>query len=77
MYRKYTDLWAELEGDKERFRVSREDQRALLGAYTRRGYTDGYYTRHNGREMLSLERPEPSQKRDASSKSGKESHLQE
>ena len=45
MYRKYTDLWAELEGDKERFRVSREDQRALLGAYTRRGYTDGYYTR--------------------------------
>ena len=41
MYRKYTDLWAELEGDKERFRVSREDQRALLGAYTRRGYTDG------------------------------------
>ena len=77
MYRKYTDLWAELEGDKERFRVSREDQRALLGAYTRRGYTDGYYTRHNGREMLSLERPEPSQKRDASSKSGKESHLKE
>lgn len=77
MYRKYTDLWAELEGDKERFRVSREDQRALLEAYTRRGYTDGYYTRHNGREMLSLDRPEPSQKRDASSKSGKESHLQE
>ena len=78
MYRRYTDLWAALNGDRERFRVSREDKRALMEAYTRRGYTDGYYTRHNGREMLSLSRPEPAQaQREASPKKGRERQLQE
>lgn len=56
MYRKYVDLY--LEAGREGFSVSVEDIRELESAYQRRGYCDGYYFRHNGKEMLSLERPE-------------------
>lgn len=56
MYRKYTDLY--LRCGKEKFHVSERDHRELERAYQRRGYCDGYYFRHNGKEMLSLERPE-------------------
>lgn len=56
MYRKYTDMY--LNGCKK-FRVQKEDKEALLAAYQRRGYTDGYYHHHNGRQMISLERPRP------------------
>lgn len=55
MYRKYVDLY--LQYGKEGFRVSDSDRRELEHAYQRRGYCDGYYFRHNGKEMLSLERP--------------------
>ena len=34
-----------------------------MDAYRRRGYTDGYYRRHNGREMISFARPEPERER--------------
>lgn len=57
MYRKYTDLY--FQTGKKAFRVSEEDRRELERAYQRRGYCDGYYFRHNGKEMLSLERPRP------------------
>ena len=55
MYRKYTDIY--LNSGRESFEVSQEDIRELECVYQRRGYCDGYYYRHNGREMLSLERP--------------------
>lgn len=55
MYRKYADLY--LEHGRKRFFVSAEDRSTLEHAYRRRGYTDGYYRRHNGKEMLSLGRP--------------------
>lgn len=58
IYRKYTDLYLQLkENNKTDFRVSKEDKNLLYDAYRRRGYTDGYYKRHNGRQMLSLSRP--------------------
>ncbi|MDO4481054.1 MAG: U32 family peptidase, partial [Erysipelotrichaceae bacterium] len=56
MYRKYVDLY--LLYGKNKFHVSREDIRLLQSVYQRRGYTDGYYFRHNGKEMLSLNQPE-------------------
>lgn len=56
LYRKYADLY--LERGKEGFQVATSDLRRLESAYLRRGYCDGYYHRHNGREMLSLRRPE-------------------
>ncbi len=58
MYRKYADICLE-SGDCSRgkYAVTREDKEALLGAYQRRGYTDGYYKRHNGKDMISWQRP--------------------
>lgn len=56
MYRKYADLY--LRHGKERFSVSAEDKKTLENAYRRRGYTKGYYRQHNGRDMLSLKRPQ-------------------
>ena len=35
----------------------RADKRELLAAYQRRGYCEGYYHQHNGRDMISLKRP--------------------
>lgn len=55
MYRKYRDLY--LEKGKEKYQVKREDLERLQQAYQRRGYCNGYYYVHNGKEMLSLERP--------------------
>lgn len=60
MYRKYVDLYLEqmATGKEQAFVVNREDRSLLHRAYQRRGYTDGYYRRHNGKEMLSLTRPD-------------------
>lgn len=54
IYRKYTDLYL---GGNRPYRVEDEDRRRLYGAYQRRGYTEGYYRRHNGKQMISLHRP--------------------
>lgn len=54
-YRKYIDLYRS--GGRATYHVSREDKAALEQVYQRRGYGTGYYFRHNGREMVSLERP--------------------
>ncbi|MDO4312745.1 MAG: DUF3656 domain-containing protein [Eubacteriales bacterium] len=55
LYRKYVDLYRQC--GRKGFRVSKSDRAKLENAYQRRGYCDGYYYKHNGREMLSLERP--------------------
>lgn len=60
IYRKYVDLY--LERGSESYAVSESDKRKLEQAYQRRGYCDGYYYRHNGKEMLSSGR----QKRESS-----------
>lgn len=58
MYRKYVDLY--LRGGRKQFAVSKEDLKQLQGIYQRRGYCEGYYKQHNGKNMISLKRPEPS-----------------
>lgn len=55
MYRKYLDIY--LASGHGGFYVSEKDIRELERVYQRRGYCDGYYYRHNGKEMLSLKRP--------------------
>lgn len=55
MYRKYVDLYCE--SGKEGFAVDDRDRDILEGSYQRRGYTSGYYKRHNGKNMISLCRP--------------------
>ena len=55
MYRKYADLY--LAKGKDGFRVSQRDKEDLLRVYQRRGYTKGYYHQHNGKDMISFQRP--------------------
>lgn len=72
VYRDYTDRYlADLMGArdsgkseeearafaKERFRVSDFDQRKLFDMGNRSGFTDGYYIRQNGREMITFGKP--------------------
>lgn len=42
---------------RELFPVEEEDRRILMDLYNRGGFTDGYYHRHNGTEMMAMERP--------------------
>ena len=55
MYRKYVDLY--LEHGKKAFRVEPKDREMLMDLYNRGGSHGGYYYTKNGREMLSLDRP--------------------
>lgn len=53
MYRKYVDL--HLSGKK--YKVEEQDKILLMDLYNRGGFHTGYYHTRNGREMISLERP--------------------
>lgn len=55
MYRKYVDKY--LENGREGFSVESSDIEKLMDIYNRGGFSSGYYCQHNGRDMLSLERP--------------------
>lgn len=55
MYRKYVDLY--LKVGKEGYRVDAKDREMLMDLYNRGGSHGGYYHTKNGREMLSLKRP--------------------
>ena len=51
IYRKYLDIYL---NKSTAYKVSEEDYKALLDAGNRNGFTDGYYKRHNGKEMVTL-----------------------
>lgn len=53
IYRKYIDKYYA----GEDCRVAAEDMEALAGLYIRSERQDGYYYRHNGRDMVTLESP--------------------
>lgn len=55
MYRKYVDLY--LEKGVKGFHVSKDDIIALKDIYNRGGFTTGYYTKHNGAELMSTKKP--------------------
>ena len=63
IYRKYIDRYinACLRTDeaaaKKDFKVAKEDMQHLYDFGNRSGFTDGYYKRHNGREMITLDKP--------------------
>lgn len=57
IYRRYVDRY--LEHGREGYRVEAEDRQALLDLFDRGGFTSGYYSKHNGRDMVALkEKPE-------------------
>ena len=65
MYRKYADLYLDIckKGKKKTdYHVSEADKKELLATYQRRGYCEGYYHQHNGKNMVSLRRPQADKK---------------
>lgn len=63
IYRKYIDRYYEMSERygkseaAERFRVEKEDSRTLSALYIRSEIQDGYYFKHNGKEMVTLTSP--------------------
>ena len=55
MYRKYVDMF--VEKGEEGYKVSDEDIKILMDIYNRGSFTEGYYEKHNGRELMTIERP--------------------
>lgn len=56
VYRRYLDLYGELkkEGHPERYQVSEQDYHILKELYCRGNFTEGYWRRHNGPEMMAV-----------------------
>lgn len=50
IYRKYVDLY--LKRGRKGYRVEQADRNLLLDLFDRGGFTDGYYTQHNGASMV-------------------------
>lgn len=55
IYRKYIDFY--YENPEQPLKVSREDLEALSSLYIRSERQDGYYYKHNGRDMVTLHNP--------------------
>ena len=55
LYRKYTDMY--LNTGREGFSVLPEDRQMLMDLYNRGGSSTGYFQTRNGKEMMSLDRP--------------------
>lgn len=75
VYRKYIDAYME-NGTQT---VDRHDYERLLQAGNRSGFTDGYYTRHNGADMITMKRPghhEKSEQTNVSAVCGKKLQVQ-
>lgn len=60
LYRKYVDLYHSFNSYEEavqRFTVQKEDMEKLAGLYSRSGSETGYYTEHNSKTMVSVQKP--------------------
>lgn len=55
IYRKYADLY--IEKGRKGYSVLQKDKEILMDLYNRGGFHTGYYQTRNGKEMLSLNRP--------------------
>ncbi|MDD2957928.1 MAG: DUF3656 domain-containing protein [Lachnospiraceae bacterium] len=55
VYRKYLDQYV-IPGKKD-YRVEEEDLQILMDLYNRGGFSKGYYQVYNGKEMMSMKRP--------------------
>lgn len=55
IYRYYIDKYEA--NPKAPYQVSQEDKQKLWDLGNRCGFTDGYYKRHNGKEMITFEKP--------------------
>lgn len=56
IYRKYVDRY--LQYGKDGYYVEKADQQKLMALFNRKGFTEGYYKMHNGRQMITLTKPD-------------------
>lgn len=56
IYRSYLDYYARL-ADKKSYHVRRKDVELLTEIFSRDGFTDGYFHKHNGKDMMSMQHP--------------------
>ncbi|MGN0142187.1 MAG: DUF3656 domain-containing protein [Roseburia sp.] len=54
VYREYIDRYF---ADPGRYAVTKEDLKKLSELGNRSGFTEGYYVRHNGKEMITFDKP--------------------
>lgn len=57
IYRKYIDLYCEEKDSKREYRVDMQDIDLLKKLYIRTALQDGYYHKHSGAEMVTLDKP--------------------
>lgn len=57
VYRKYIDRYAKADSAGAPVNIEKEDLKTLQNLYIRTGLQDGYFHRHNGKEMLTLKKP--------------------
>lgn len=62
LYRKYIDGYYENKGTG--YRVSEEDMRTLTSLYIRSEISEGYYDKHNGKDMITLNNPSYAKRND-------------
>lgn len=55
IYRKYVDMY--LQNGRKGYHIDEEDMNHLMDLYNRGAFTEGYYTRDKGEQMISLTRP--------------------
>ena len=55
LYRKYIDLY--YKEPEKKHEISREDMEILKSLYLRTGISQGYYHKHNGKDMVTLDSP--------------------
>lgn len=74
VYRKYMDRY--LEYGKEGFKVLPEDTKKLFDFGNRSGFTKGYYEKHNGKDMITFEKPNHAKGNEALQNEIKEKYIQ-
>lgn len=74
IYRKYMDLY--LNDGAENYKVAQEDIQNLYNLGNRSGFTDGYYVMHNGKEMITFEKPNHTKSKDALSEQVKKQYIE-
>lgn len=63
LYRKYVDMYLEMGADaynsfmEKHPEALEEDMKKLMDLYNRGGFSEGYYRDHNGKKLMSMDRP--------------------
>ncbi len=73
IYRKYIDMY--LNHGEEGYHVLPEDNRKLFDLGNRSGFTQGYYNKQNGKEMLAVKQPSHTKSNDELQRQIKEAYI--